>query len=166
MEPEDQNKRALLKRPRGKPTHQTPRRPSKRTALRKRVQNDPLQENSLPKRHLTFQDDSQDTQTSTRDSTSAQGPGSWTEAEIRELVEFVLFHERDDKWPCHKRSVFWRGAETFIQIRCKTPQLRSGTHVNYSDYVGLICIHICHNYRICLSIQGGGLVKAEIPNTC
>ena len=106
MEPEDQTERALLKRPRGTPTHQTPRRPSKRTALRERVQNDPLQENSLPKRHLTFQDDSQATQISTRDSTSAQGPGSWTEAEIRALVEFVLFHERGDKWPCHKRSVF------------------------------------------------------------
>ena len=157
MEPEDQNERALLKRPRGTPTLQTPRRPSKRTALRERVQNDPLQENSLTKRHLTFQDDSKATQISTRDSTSAQGPGSWTEAEIRALFKFVLSHERGDKWPVCVLD----GAGTFIQIRYKTLQLRSGTHVSYSVYVGLICIHICHNYRVCLSIRGGGLVKAS-----
>ena len=109
MDPEDQNKRALLKRPRGTPTNQTPHRPSKRTALREHTQKDPLQENSLLKQHLTFQDDSQVTQISTRDSTSAQGPGSWTEAEIKALVEFILFHERGDKWPYHKRSVLERG---------------------------------------------------------
>ena len=71
--------KSFLKRPRGTPTKTTPQRPPKRTALHERI--------------------SEGVSHTSVDSTPAEREtaGSWTEAEIKALVEFVLFHEKDDK---------------------------------------------------------------------
>ena len=39
----------------------------------------------------------------------------WCDAEIKALVEFVLFHSAGDKWPSHKQDSFWSCA---IMIIC------------------------------------------------
>ena len=169
---------SLSKRPRGTPTQQTPQRPRKRPTLREHEHERvllPANENSpapRPRRRLLYQNVDSSVRsegagsTRTAESATSEGAGSWAESEIKALVEFVLFHEKDDKWPCHKRSAFWRGAGSFIQIRCKTLHLRSGN----MTMLFYCCIHLLSVFpalsRICLSIQGGGLAEAEIPDTC
>ena len=67
----------------------------------------------------------------------------WGEEEIKALIEFILFYEREDKWPCHKHSAFWKGAGTFIQVRCKTPHLRSGDYIFFPSAVFFFKLAVC-----------------------
>ena len=90
------------------PPYHTPRRPPKRTPLRVRDQ-----QQQVERRRLSYEAEPK------------SGPSPWTEEEIKALVEFILFYEKDNKWPSHKRSEYWKGAGRFIQIRCRCSQ-RSG----------------------------------------
>jgi len=59
--------------------------------------------------------------------------GPWAEEEIQAFVEFILLYEKDDKWPCHKRSSYWKGAGKFIPVWCKTEHLCSGVVATYAS---------------------------------
>ena len=50
----------------------------------------------------------------------------WDQSEVRALVQFVLLMCQPDKWPTHKRMVFWNNAGKFVQSCTKTLHLRSG----------------------------------------
>lgn len=91
------------------------------------MQKEPSLESSLPL-DLADTSASGSTQNSTRESTSSRGPRSWTEAEIR---VFILFHEKDDKWPCHKRSML--GLKVSYKFGVKL-HLRSGRHLIDKHY--------------------------------
>ena len=80
------------KRFRGTPTGHTPRRPPKRTPLRVRDQ-----QQQVERRRLSYEAEPK------------SGPSPWTEEEIKALVEFILFYEKDNKWPSHKRSSTGKG---------------------------------------------------------
>ena len=96
-----------LKRPRGTPTFQTPRRPRKRAPLREIV----AQEGeAVPARRLSFD----------------AAPQSWSGVEVKALVEFVLFHSTGERWPTHKQTVFWSNAAEFVKKRARTSHVRSG----------------------------------------
>ena len=51
----------------------------------------------------------------------------WTTAEIKALIEFILFHSTGDSWPSHKQMVFWTKAGEFVQTRSASDACRSGT---------------------------------------
>ena len=40
----------------------------------------------------------------------------WRDAEIKTLVEFVLFHSARDKWPSHKQDSFWSCASAGLFV--------------------------------------------------
>ena len=81
-----------------------------RIPLRERVQ--------IPRRRLSYPENG---------CTKSPGPAlTWLNEEVKALVEFVLFHEKGDAWPCHKREAFWKGAASFVQTRAKTSHRRSG----------------------------------------
>lgn len=108
----------LYKRPRTSPTRLTPQQCQKRVPLRE-IQLTSTRSNStqrLEPRRLSYQ------YTHTRNSTS----GKWTTAEIKALVEFILFHSTGDIWPCHKQMVFWTNAGEFVQTRSASDTCRSG----------------------------------------
>lgn len=52
---------------------------------------------------------------------------AWTDHEFGALVQFVLLYGSERAWPAHKNMRFWNGAAEFIQVRCETSYLRSGT---------------------------------------
>ena len=47
---------------------------------------------------------------------------SWSEAEVKALIEFILFHSKGDKWPTHHQMEFCDAAAGFVQSRVKTSQ--------------------------------------------
>ena len=96
-----------LKRPRGTPTLQTPQRPLKRIPLR---ESGGLQAQSS--RRLPF-----------FPQTSA---ATWSQEELKALVEFILFHCSVEKWPTHKLQEFWRNAAEFIKKRTHASYSRTG----------------------------------------
>ena len=88
------------KRPHGTPTMQTPHRPAKKAVLRREAE-------FLP-------------------SASQAKPASWSEGEMKALVEFVLFFCRIDSWPTHKDEVFLKNAAEFVQKRTNTTRAKTG----------------------------------------
>ena len=97
------------KRPRGTPTLQTPVRPKKRVPLRFSHEQCPPPSS----RQLSFPDTRQEKQ-------------EWSEAEVKALVQFVMFHTDGELWPTHKRPYFWHGAAEFVKQRACTSFIRSG----------------------------------------
>ena len=82
----------------------TPRRPSTRPCLR-----DTTSKEQLPVVRLSRSFDN-----------------VWDETEVGALVQFVLLMCKPDKWPTHKRMVFWNKAGKFVQDSTRTLHLRSG----------------------------------------
>ena len=50
----------------------------------------------------------------------------WSSAELKDLVEFVLFHCTGELWPSHKQMGFWETASTFVASRSDSIAYRSG----------------------------------------
>ena len=98
-------RKLIAKRPRGTPTLQTPHCPQKRASLR--------EINAGSPRRLAF-----------------RVQKTWSEAELKGLVEFVLFHCR--RWPTHKQKTFWENAGEFAKRRSSCGCLRSGERVVYT----------------------------------
>ena len=92
------------KRPRTSPTLQTPCRPAKRTPLREKVLNSDSAV-VLPQRILH------------QPRNQATPKDKWSDAEIKALIEFVLFHSTGDKWPSHKQDSFWSCASDYLRSR-------------------------------------------------
>ena len=87
-----------IKRPRGTPTNLTPQRPKKKSS----------RDREGLKGHLNL------------DNCSAASPHkvpheTWTDSELKALVEFVLFYSTGEHWPHHKWADFWSKAGEFIQ---------------------------------------------------
>ena len=118
------------KRPRTSPTLQTPQRSAKRTPLRERVQNESPRASqnatvrvSPRQRRLPFQKLGQP---SPVNQTTQNSGEKWSDAEIKALVEFVLFHSSGDSWPTHEQDMFWNSAGEFLQKRTKSNLRRTG----------------------------------------
>ena len=93
-----------FKRLRGTPSSITPHLPRKR----------------LPLRELCGQ------QGGAKRLFSADKKEPWVEAELKALVEFVLFYSQGDRWPTHKQDSFWIKAADFVKSRAGTKFLRTG----------------------------------------
>lgn len=105
----------LQKRPRSSPTFLTPQRCQKRVPLREMQLTSTSNSTRLEPRRLSYQ--------------CTNSTGSiirWTSAEIKALIEFVLFHSTGESWPCHKHMVFWTNAGEFVQTRSASDTCRSG----------------------------------------
>ena len=89
------------KRHRSSPTGLTPRQCQKRVPLRELTSASNSTQRLEPRR-LSYQ---------RRDNVK------WTTAEIKALVEFILFHSIGDSWPSHKQMVLWTNAGEFVQTR-------------------------------------------------
>ena len=61
---------------------------------------------------------------------------TWSEDEIKALLEFLLFHGEAGAWPCHKRDAFWKGAASYVKICSKSSHERTGKHS--------VLIFFCH----------------------
>ena len=84
----------------------------------------------------------------------------WDETEVRALVQFVLLMCQPDKWPTHKRMVFWNNAGKFVQNCTKTLHLRSGEYYWYIDTLiictcGIQTTEELENLKIAKSMQAG-----------
>ena len=116
---------------RGSPTYT---RPPKRVPLRALYQADIAEQPEGPssRRRLSLTDDehlSDGVATLTRRGYSRTSADSWSEAEVKALVEFILFHCNGDKWPTHHQMEFWNSAACFIQTRAKTSHKISGIYM-------------------------------------
>ena len=95
----------------------TPVRPPK-----KALRNGPR----LEKRCLNFEGDHSVTVTSAR-----VRHETWSNKELRGLLEFVLFHGDGEVWPQHKRDKYWSSAASFVYHRALTSTKRSGMFLLY-----------------------------------
>jgi len=68
---------------------------------------------SLPQKRLPFQHTDRLSISPVNQSTQNSGE-KWSDAEIKALVEFVLFHSSGYKWPTHKLDKFWNSAREFL----------------------------------------------------
>ena len=102
-EPEGVLKENREKRPRGSPTGVTPLLKEKRHAGRPK-------EVVKVQRRLPF--------ISTAD--------VWSDSEQSALVEFILLHKPGTSWPADKNTSFWDAAATFVHIRSRSDQVRTG----------------------------------------
>ena len=59
-------------------------------------------------------------------SQSSDTQEKWSDAEIRVLIEFVLFYSKESSWPTHKCEVFWNSDIEFMRTRAETSVCRSG----------------------------------------
>ena len=50
----------------------------------------------------------------------------WTDAEVKALVEFILFHFSGSKWPSDHQMDFWEAAASFIKSRAQAKDEESG----------------------------------------
>ena len=66
---------------------------------------------------------------------------SWTDEEVKALVEFVLLMCDNKKWPTHHRMHFWSCAGEFIQSRTCSRHLRSGSYMHYASILFSILLH-------------------------
>ena len=110
---------AERKRPRGSPTCLTPHRCQKRVPLREicAATNGTVQPRKLSS--LSLQSNSESSHLPTKDE-------SWDEAELKALVEFILFHTIGENWPTHKQMHFWSSASDFVSNRSGITTKRSG----------------------------------------
>ena len=102
------------KRPRSSPMIHTPQREPKRTPFREM-----MQEENFPRPRVL-------SQSFVRPRQSSDTQEKWSDAEIRALIEFVLFYSKENSWPTHKREVFWNSASEFTRTRAGTSVCRSG----------------------------------------
>ena len=72
---------------------------------------------------LCFQSNSESSHQPTKDE-------SWNDAELKALVEFILFHTTGENWPTHKQMHFWSSASEFISNRSGITTRRSGMSVH------------------------------------
>ena len=115
------------KRLRSSPTLITPHRELKRIPFRQRVQNE-----NFPRPRCLSQSFVPPTQGSDKQE-------KWSDAELRALVEFVLFYSEGIKWPSHKREDFWNSAGEFVQTKAGSSVCRSGKHYIICCKYLLIC---------------------------
>jgi len=102
------------KRPRSSPTRLTPRQCQKRVPLREIAAADSELTQFLEPRRLSYHGTHNHSE-------------KWATAEIRALVEFILFHTTGDVWPAHKQQVFWSNAAEYVRTRSASSVSRSGT---------------------------------------
>ena len=60
---------------------------------------------------------------------------NWNDAELKALVEFILFHTTGENWPTHKQMNFWSSASDFISSRSGITTRRIGM---------CTCIYVCN----------------------
>ena len=52
---------------------------------------------------------------------------AWSDAEMRALVEFLLFYSPNNQWPStSKKLKIWSSAAKFVHERCRSQHQRSG----------------------------------------
>ena len=95
----------------------TPCRPAKRTPLREKVLNSDFAL-VIPQRILHQPHNQATPRSIPKD--------KWSDAEIKALIEFVLFHSTGDKWPSQKQDSFWNCASDYLQSRAGDCVRRSG----------------------------------------
>ena len=61
--------------------------------------------------------------------TAAPAGGTWTDDETKALLEFLLLHRPEDKWPCAKNKQFWESVAEFVHLRGNGRVRRSGTFI-------------------------------------
>ena len=100
------------------PTFNTPVRPHKRRPLRELVQVEGL---DLPRTRLY----------SEHNSISTKRSSSWSQEEIKALLQFVLLHSDGLSWPTHHNMAIWNAAGSFIKMKLGTEHCRSGEEISY-----------------------------------
>ena len=120
------------KRPRGSPTFLTPHRCQKRVPLREicAATNGTVQPRRLS--GLCLQSNSEADHQPTKDE-------NWNDAELKALIEFILFHTTGENWPTHKQMHFWSSASDFVSYRSGVTTRRSGMSF-YIDF--LTCMQL------------------------
>ena len=80
----------------------------------------------------------------------------WSSAELKDLVEFVLFHCTGELWPSHKQMGFWETASTFVASRSDSIAYRSG---NFNIFYNVTTNHSLLAASACRSQVVGCLKK-------
>ena len=127
------------KRPRGTPTFLTPTKPSKRRVPRRMLHGVPSARQA--RRRLAVEDVEGPQQSDHHPVDEQRIPtrysrrsnDTWSNAEIKALVEFILFHCEGNKWPSHHRMEFWNAAAAFVMTRAKASHQRSGKYHDKED---------------------------------
>lgn len=102
--------RHARKRLRCSPANETPKQ-SKRIRLRERLMRPEV-------RRLTY---------SKQQCEISNALGTWSQTEVKALVEFVLFYAgTEERWPQHKRGQFWKSAGKFVHERSHSSGARTG----------------------------------------
>ena len=121
------------------PTGLTPRSKLKRVSARSRFsarKRLPWLRSSPKDDHSNGPSDEIASTTSTVVASTAPPAGTWSDSEIKALLEFLLFHKGPGtKW--FKRETgkdFWIAAARFVQTRVKTPLPRSCTWLTYHNH--------------------------------
>ena len=119
------------KRPRSSPTFLTPHRCQKRVPLREicaATNGETLQPRRLS--NLCLQSNSESGHQSTKGE-------SWNDAELKALIEFILFHTTGENWPTLKQMNFWSSASDFVSNRSGNTK-RSGMY-DVIDFCACVC---------------------------
>lgn len=109
------------KRVRSSPTGKTPVRPLKKAVPRRRLlvaaekDPDPTNESAGTRSHVV-----------------------WTEEENKALLEFILLHKPEDKWPATKCTRFWGSAADYVMMRGKGTAKRTGMFMFSYRYSSVI----------------------------
>ncbi|XP_065900800.1 uncharacterized protein [Dysidea avara] len=117
------------KRPRSSPTLLTPHRDPKRTPRT------PLREKDCNGNHTLPRVLSESFDRVVKKGASAST--KWSDAELKALTEFILFHSEGNSWPAHKRDVYWQSASEFVHTRSGHSIYRSGMACRFK-VVGLL----------------------------
>ncbi len=61
--------------------------------------------------------------------TVSQESTAWSDMECSALVEFLLLHRENYKWPMEKTPSLWKSASMHVQQRTKTSRARTGNSI-------------------------------------
>ena len=111
----------MTKRPRSTPTFLTPMRPKERVPLKEIADPGTVQPKRLVFQTTAAADVDPDNDIPEYD---CRGLG-WSNAELRALMEFIMFHGTGESWPTHHRRRVWEAA-SFIKTRVATTTAKSG----------------------------------------
>ena len=127
------------KRPRSSPTLLTPHRDPKRTPRT------PLREKDCNGNHTLPRVLSESFDRVVKKGASASP--KWSDAELKALTEFILFHSEGNSWPAHKRDVYWQSASEFVHTRSGHSIYRSGE--SFINVCHLLYLNILHLGMAC-----------------
>jgi len=140
----------------GTPMFQNPRKSNKRMPLREKVQDSTSHHVPRARRMLSTY-----YQEASVDDRMDKPKEKWTDAEVKALVEFVLFHSTGDSWPAHKQDAFWSNASEFVQNRAGINLCRSGKKLRVVDEHS----NIFNSFSCSLSVQNHWMVSKKVQDT-